>query len=199
MTEEAKLAADTLRKMANFKQFLAFPQDTGRIINKCADLIESLSKQLDDQTVVIDRIYEQCKTLQNDLKELGFDSIADMYVQLEQTENKLSELLSHATGGRFSKPDYSIDDMRRFVDDYNQSTCNECDQLEYVMNERDAAIRDFTEVMKYSENCMFCKYLSGTDDEIDCNKPKIMPCENCWQWRGVEVTDNAQKGSDAKS
>ena len=102
-----------------------------------ADLIESLSKQLDDQTVVIDRIYEQCKTLQNDLKELGFDSIADMYAQLEQTENKLSELLSYATGGRFSNADYSIDDMRRFVDDYNQSECNECDQLEYVNNERD--------------------------------------------------------------
>lgn len=73
------------------------------------------------------------------------------------------------------------------------------EQLEQVTRERDAAIRDFTEVMKYSENCMFCKYLSGTDDEIDCNKPKIMPCENCWQWRGVEVTDDAQKGSDAES
>lgn len=57
--------------------------------------------------------------------------------------------------------------------------------LEARTRERDAAVRDFTEVMKYSENCMFCKYLSGTDDEIDCNKPKIMPCENCWQWRGV--------------
>ena len=73
------------------------------------------------------------------------------------------------------------------------------EQLEQVTSERDAAIRDFTEAMKYSESCMFCKYLSGTDDEVDCNKPKIMPCENCWQWRGVEVTDNAQKGSDAKS
>ena len=50
MTEEAKLAADTLRKMANFKQFLAFPQDTGKIINACADLIESLSAQLEQVT-----------------------------------------------------------------------------------------------------------------------------------------------------
>lgn len=50
MTEEARLAADTLRKMANFKQFLAFPQDTGRVINACADLIESLSAQLEQVT-----------------------------------------------------------------------------------------------------------------------------------------------------
>ena len=50
--------------------------------------------------------------------------------QLEQIENKRSELLPYATGGRFSKVGYSIDDMRRFVDDYNQTTCEKCDKLE---------------------------------------------------------------------
>lgn len=59
MTEEAKLAADTLRKMANFKQFLAFPQDTGRIINACADLIESLSAQLEQVTRERDAAVEE--------------------------------------------------------------------------------------------------------------------------------------------
>lgn len=115
------------------------------------------------------------------------DLIETLSAQLEQTENKLSELLYYVTGGRYSKTGYSTDDMRRFVDDYNQSTCNECDQLEYVTRGRDAAIRDFTEAMKFADSCMFCKYLSGNDDEIDCNKPKIIPAENCWQWRGVEV------------
>lgn len=47
MDLDAKMAADTLRKMANFKQMLAFPHDTGRIINACADLIESLAAELE--------------------------------------------------------------------------------------------------------------------------------------------------------
>lgn len=47
MNPDAKLAADTLRKMADFKQMLAFPHDTGKIINACADLIESLAAELE--------------------------------------------------------------------------------------------------------------------------------------------------------
>jgi hypothetical protein len=47
MNLDAKLAADTLRKMADFKQMLAFLYDTGKIINACADLIESLTAELE--------------------------------------------------------------------------------------------------------------------------------------------------------
>lgn len=69
MTEEAKLAADTLRKMANFKQFLAFPQDTGRIINACADQIESLSAQLEQVTrerdAAVDELKGECDVCAN--------------------------------------------------------------------------------------------------------------------------------------
>lgn len=130
MTDEAKRCVEALRDNIN-NGFLLVGGFNGSVhASEIIHLIESLSKQLDDQIVVIDRIYEQCKTIQNDLKELGFDSIADMYAQLEQTENKLSELLSYATGGRFSKAGYSIDDMRRFVDDYNQTICEKCDKLE---------------------------------------------------------------------
>lgn len=50
MDLDAKLAADTLRKMADFKQMLAFPHDTGKIINACADLIESLAAELEQVT-----------------------------------------------------------------------------------------------------------------------------------------------------
>lgn len=57
----------------------------------------------------------------------------------------------------------------------------------YAMTrERDAAVRDFTEAMKYSESCIFCKHLDVTDDEGGCDMPKLMPGESCWQWRGVE-------------
>ena len=47
MNPDAKRAADTLRKMADFMQMLAFPHDTGKIINACADLIESLAAELE--------------------------------------------------------------------------------------------------------------------------------------------------------
>lgn len=55
-------------------------------------------KQLDDQAVVIDRIYEQCKTLQNDLEELDFDSITDMYTQLEQVTRERDAVIEQMRG-----------------------------------------------------------------------------------------------------
>ena len=107
--------------------------------------------------------------------------IESLSTELEQTQNKLSELLYYVTGGRFSKTDYSTDDMRRFVDDYNQSTCDECDELaelEQVKRERDAAVHDLT------PSCAICVHNRGLkkwDDECnDCyDKSK-------WQWRGVK-------------
>ena len=217
MIEEVKLIVAALRTSCEENgscpdcpvNYWCHAKNGVRLEDAAADLIETLSKQLDDQTVVIDRIYEQCRTLQNDLKELGFDSIAEMYVQLEQTENKLSELLSYATGGRFSKADYSIDDMRRFVDDYNQSTCDECDQLEQVemerdglnimlaqaqtmletrTKERDAAV----EMLREAAWCCDCTYY-----EISI---EAEPCKTChassssrkpnWQWRGVREVEH---------
>ncbi len=71
MDLDAKLAADTLRKMADFKQMLAFPHDTGKIINASADLIESLAAERDS-------LAERCRQLEarNDTliaKEVLFD------------------------------------------------------------------------------------------------------------------------------
>lgn len=136
------------------------------------------------------------------------ESLSD---QLEQTENKLSELLYYVTGGRFSKTDYSTDDMRRFVDDYTQSECNECDQLEYVNNERDglnimlaqaqamletrtkerdAAVEDLRKVCRAVSVCFCCKSRDAEYVSNDC-----MDCVNScnWQWRGVEVKDDDSK------
>ena len=45
----------------------------------------------------------------------------------EEMRTKLSELLSYMTGGRYSNVAYSIEDMKRFVDDYRQCECEECD------------------------------------------------------------------------
>lgn len=46
---------------------------------------------------------------------------AKMERERDAALDKLSELLSYASGGRFSKPDYTIEDMKRFVDDYLDS------------------------------------------------------------------------------
>ena len=113
-----------------------------------------------------------------------FDTAADLIealsAELEETQNKLSELLYYVTGGRFSKMDYSTDDMRRFVDDYNQSVCSECDELEEVKRERDglsimltaaesaaetykrerdAAVEDLRSVIKDTDKgCILCAH-----------------------------------------
>lgn len=156
---------------------------------------------------IFNSFFGECTNLSSCMNKKAADLIESLSAQLEQTENKLSELLYYVTGGRFSKADYSIDDMRRFVDDYNQSECNECDQLEYVNNERDrlnfmleqaqamletrtkerdAAVADLKEelrnksVISLCENCR-CKP-EGDYIPNDC-----MDCVNgCnWQWRGV--------------
>ena len=111
-----------------------------------------------------------------------FDTAADLIeslsAELEQTENKLSELLYYVTGGRFSKTDYSTDDMRRFVDDYNQSVCSECEELEQVKRERDAAVEDLKEFC----SCHHCQHYKR-----DCNDKCyfVTGLKPDWQWRGV--------------
>lgn len=54
------------------------------ICKQVINLIESMSAQLDNQEAAIDRIYKQCIELQRNLKELGFNSIAEMSAQLDQ-------------------------------------------------------------------------------------------------------------------
>ena len=121
------------------------------------------------------------------------DMIEFLSAQLEQTENKLAELLSHATGGRFSKSDYGIDDMRRFVDDYNQSICSQCEDIKRVTRERDAAVADLREADLV--DCAHCKHYASSmiPCQCDCDNCRLdCVCKTCsrnsnWQWRGVEV------------
>ena len=72
------------------------------------------------------------------------------------------------------------------------------EQLEQVTKERDAAFRY---IKRGCRACSACRYGDDTPENNEV-------CDKCipnpegyseWQWEGVEVTDNAQKGSDAKS
>ena len=45
----------------------------------------------------------------------------------EDIEERLSGLLWHATGGRLSKPNYTLEAMESAVDDYFQKCCDECE------------------------------------------------------------------------
>lgn len=62
---------------------------------------------------------------EDELLDNALTYIQKLEVELEQSENKLAELLSYVTGGRCSKVTYTIDAMKRFADDYLQST-SEC-------------------------------------------------------------------------
>lgn len=70
--------------------------------------------------------------------------------------------------------------------------------LEARTRERDAAFRY---IKRGCRACSACRYGDDTPENNEV-------CDKCipnpegyseWQWEGVEVTDNAQKGSDAKS
>lgn len=132
--------------------------------------------------------------------ETAADLIESFSAELERTENKLSELLYYVTGGRFSKVGYSTDDMRRFVDDYCQSVCDECDELEQVKaerdglnvllgqaqsmletrtRERDAVVKD----LEFFAACQFCKHYEENTCTGECTVPGA---KTHWQWRGVQ-------------
>ena len=63
------------------------------------------------------------------------DCLEEVVEELEVMESKLSELLCYITGGRFSKTGYDINDMKRFVDDYLQDTCNNCNDIKELQEE----------------------------------------------------------------
>ena len=45
----------------------------------------------------------------------------------DDIEERLSGLLWHTTGGLLSKTNYTLDEMIRAVDDYQQRCCDECE------------------------------------------------------------------------
>ena len=111
-------------------------------------------------------------------------AIADLIERLcserDRAEVKLSELLSHVTGGRFSKPTYSIAEMKIFIEDYQQSECDVCDDVAQLVRERDAAVRD---LRRKHYGCDTCKHFSG----IRCAQPVELREHSftCWEWRGL--------------
>jgi len=61
-------------------------------------------------------------------------SLGTLEIKLEECQEKLSELLCYMTGGRFSKTTYSIEEMKIFVDDYQQGMCAKCDEVLELKN-----------------------------------------------------------------
>ena len=84
MDLDAKIAADTLRKMANVKQMLAFPHDTGKIINACADLIESLAAELEQVTQERDAAVEDVAKLKRCEHCIGYEEFLKIDGNIER-------------------------------------------------------------------------------------------------------------------
>lgn len=145
-------------------------------------------------------LFEMCQA--NKVNPLGIaaEMLAALFQQrneaesdLDALEAKLSELLSHVTGGRFSKSTYSIADMKRFADDYQQSECEKCEELEQAKRERDAAVEDIEE----SAPCFACKHFKRNGGNCGgghacCENAYIAALEGrmykgpWWEWRGVQ-------------
>ena len=63
---------------------ICFPNVALTAMRDAADLIESLSKQCDDQNEMLHWAYGILKKLDKGLEEHGFDSFEEVYAQLEQ-------------------------------------------------------------------------------------------------------------------
>jgi len=112
---------------------------------------------------------------------------ADTEADRNALEAKLSELLCHVTGGRFSKSTYSISDMKRFADDYQQEECEKCEELAQVKRERDAAVEQLR------GKCFACAKAKrveiGAGNMYTCEELKIGGYRSAcpeWEWRGVQ-------------
>lgn len=129
----------------------------GNSQHEAADLIERLWSEKDQAEATNTTLYRRC----------------------DAAEDKLSELLFHVTGGRYSKPTYSIAEMKIFIEDYQQCECEVCQDVAQLVRERDAAISDLKH--KYY-GCDACKHYSG----IKCALPVEMRKYGftCWEWRG---------------
>lgn len=103
--------------------------------------------------------------------------------ELEEVENKLSELLCYITGGRFSKTGYSIQEMKSFADDYLQDTCNKCDDIKEFREELLKTKRE----LHYAIDDL-CGMCSACKNSNECTK---YPCYcingSAWEWRGVPM------------
>lgn len=134
---------------------ICFPNVALTAMRDAADLIESLSKQCDDQNEMLHWAYGILKKLDKGLEEHGFDSFEEVYAQLEQVTREQDALLDEVRG--------------------------ECD------------------VCANKKDCTAPKCRKSQHKECE-----ECPCRTCiidtnWKWEGVEATNDAQKGSDAKS
>lgn len=103
-------------------------------------------------------------------------------------EAKLAELLCHVTGGRFSKTTYSIEEMKRFADDFRQEECEKCEELEQVKRERDAAVEDLKAVVIHETMgaCETCKHNTGEECDFELSATVCAQNDRVgWEWRGA--------------
>ena len=113
------------------------------------------------------------------------------YEEYRDVVYKLECLLCYATGNRYSKSEYSLQDMERMVDDYVQQLIDEAtdntvsrEEYERVCRERDEAVADLKTSVEDGV-CHVCNNF-GKDYSL---KGKCRECfqgaENNFEWRGV--------------
>lgn len=97
----------------------------------------------------------------------------------EELIYKIEYLLCHATGNKFSKYTYTIQEMLSFVDDYIQDCCDEAIE-ETKANVKSEAIKEFAERLK---------------DEMRLEDDCRYDCMNClYECKGyVPIIDNLVK------
>lgn len=68
----------------------------------------------------------------------------------------------------------------------NESYYELANYVRMLKREMDSAVEDMTELMRGSEQCTYCKYLSHDDE---CTRPMHEPGGMCWEWRGAQEVE----------
>lgn len=115
------------------------------------------------------------------------------YEEYRDVVYKLECLLCYATGNRYSKSEYSLQDMERMVDDYVQQLIDEAtentvsrEEYERVCRERDATVEDMTLISdEHLPICYICKNEKDYPMNGKCREC-YLGSENNFEWRGVQ-------------
>ena len=120
--------------------------------------------------------------------------------QMEKQLSEFSSFLSHMTGNRLSKTNYTAEGMITAAEDYQQENCENCElqealddmakrnddllaDCEIVKAERDAAVEDLRKHRKYKCDCCYYADKQSRFPCTECQSP-ISTYGDGWKWRG---------------
>lgn len=166
------------------------------------NLINNLNRAADDWEEKHPVTYTGNLRVQDALRDAAsaLSTLQDENAQMEKQLSEFSSFLSHMTGNRLSKTNYTAEGMITAAEDYQQENCENCElqealddmakrnddllaDCEIVKAERDAAVEDLRKHRKYKCDCCYYADKQSRFPCTECQSP-ISTYGDGWKWRG---------------